>query len=74
MVIKNCEEYIELDDVADYDKKRALKAWLTTTKYSNMLESIQGLNEIIKTPYMLKIIIDILPSLDTKQKITKAKI
>ena len=45
-------------------------------KYLNTIKDIHGLEELLKTPYMLKIIIDILPSLgsDFKSTITKSNI
>ena len=48
----------------------------TLDKYWGTIRGITGLEVLLKTPYMLKIIIDILPSLssDVKAKITKSSI
>ena len=75
-VKSNNEKYLHLDSKADKREKEQLKPWTEMKAYTHKINKIQGLNDLIKTPYMLKIIIDILPQLDKQSEgdITKASI
>jgi hypothetical protein len=68
-----------LDQVADFDEINAMRQWSNFDKYNNAIMNTEGLVDLIKTPYMLTIIMNILPDLEkskmTKdEKITKSKI
>ncbi|MDJ0652090.1 MAG: NACHT domain-containing protein [Simkaniaceae bacterium] len=75
-VKSNNEKYHALDSKADKREKEQLKPWTQLQTYTDKIDQLQGLNDLIKTPYMLKIITDILPQLDEQSggKITKARI
>ena len=75
-VKQNKESYLLLDNVADRQQKKQLKHWTLAKSFYKGIAQIHGLKDLMKTPYMLKIIIDILPQLDTssRQGITRAAI
>ncbi|MDJ0652410.1 MAG: NACHT domain-containing protein, partial [Simkaniaceae bacterium] len=72
----NNEKYRSLDSKADKQEKEQLKPWTQMQTYTDRINNIKELNDLIKTPYMLKIITDILPQLGEQGggNITKARI
>ena len=76
IVKKNKEDYENLSREADSLERKQLFNWLNPQHYKSKIESIPGLKDLMKTPYMLAIIIDIMPHLDaaTEGKITRASI
>ena len=74
VVKQNSERFLLLDNTADSHEKKQLRHWTYTSSFINGINKITGLLDLMKTPYMLKIIVDILPQLDTstRQGITRA--
>ena len=66
-VVKTLNKINQLDQVADLDEITAMKEWSNFNKYNNAITQTPGLEDLIKTPYMLTIIMNILPDLE-KQK------
>jgi len=52
-----------MDKVADKDMIDLLGEWVVLERYEREISNIKGLDELIKTPYMLTIIINVLPEL-----------
>lgn len=68
-----------LNPLADKDEIALLQEWASAKKYHDSINDIVGLLDLIKTPYMLTIIMNILPELDknktsSDEKITKSVI
>ena len=66
-VVKTLNRINQLDQVADLDEISVMKEWSNFEKYNTAITLTPGLEDLIKTPYMLTIIMNILPDLE-KQK------
>ena len=63
---------LTLDKIADKEQYDLLKEWSSVEKYNGEIKRTQGLLELIKTPYMLTIIVNILPELSSQRRNTGA--
>jgi hypothetical protein len=59
-----------MNKLADQEEIAAMREWSTFDKYNDAIMNTAGLEDLIKTPYMLTIIMNILPDLE-KQKTSK---
>ena len=69
-VVKTLNKINSLDQVADLEEIESMKEWSKFEKYNDAITQTIGLEDLIKTPYMLTIIMNILPDLE-KQKTSK---
>ena len=66
-MVKTLNIINKLHPVADLDEITAMSEWSYFDKYNSAITMTPGLEDLIKTPYMLTIIMNILPDLE-KQK------